>query len=561
MAVRTLSKLDAYAGAPEKKLTLYMLMLGFSALLVGTLFGPLQAYNYAGLDLYPYLKPLIQNYYQGLSIHGVLNAIVFTQLFGQAVMLYLPSRELGLKPNMAWAWVSWWMALVGLLITALPLLSNAASVLYTFYAPLEAHWAFYVGAAIFVLSSWVTAFLVIGMVVGWKRQNPGKITPLASYIALTFWLLWLLSSLGLVVEVAVFLIPWSLGLIGGVDPLLMRTLFWYTGHPIVYFWLLPAYALLYVTVPRLTGGKLLSDPLTRLVFLLFLLFSTPVGFHHQFADPGISPYWKFIHSVLTMFVAVPSLITAFTIAASLEIIGRAKGGKGILGWISKLPWHNPSVLATLLGLILFIPGGAGGIVNASFTLNQTVHNTTWISGHFHLQVAGLVTMIAMGAAFWLIPHLTSKPLVARGMAVASQWLWFIGMFIMTFALHWMGFLYQVPRRSYISGSPQAMEAFSDSRAWMVLNAIGGTVLLLATILFFYVIFATAFQSRRDPNAVMQKVPFSQAISGPEGSRLAQLTDRTWFWFGIAVLLVLFAYGPVLFQMFTHINPVPGQRLW
>ena len=43
------------------------------------------------------------------------------------------------------------MDLVGLLITALPLLTNAASVLYTFYAPLEAHWAFYVGAAIFVL--------------------------------------------------------------------------------------------------------------------------------------------------------------------------------------------------------------------------------------------------------------------------------------------------------------------------------------------------------------------------------------------------------------------------
>lgn len=561
MAVRTLSKPDAYAGAPEKKLTLYMLMLGLVALLIGTLFGPLQAYNYAGIDLYPYLKPLIQNYYQGLSLHGVLNAIVFTQLFGQAVMLYLPSRELGLRPNMTIAWVSWWMALVGLLITALPLLSNAASVLYTFYAPLEAHWAFYVGAAIFVLSSWVTAFLTIEMVLRWRRQNPGKITPLASYMAITFWLLWLLCSLGLVVEVAVFLIPWSLGLLGGVDPLLMRTLFWFTGHPIVYFWLLPAYTLLYTTVPRLAGGKLLSDPLARLVFLLFLLFSTPVGFHHQFADPGIAPYWKFIHAVLTMFVAVPSLITAFTIAASLEIAGRANGGKGALGWISTLPWNNPTVVASILGLILFIPGGAGGIVNASFTLNQTVHNTTWISGHFHLPVAGVVTMIAMGAAFWLIPHLTSKPLVGRGMAVASQWLWFIGMFILTFALHWMGFLYQVPRRSHIAESPLAMESFSDSRVWMVLNAIGGTILLLAAILFFYVIFATAFQSRRDPNAVMQNVPFTEVISGPEGSALARLTDRIWFWFGIAVLLVVFAYGPVLFQLFTNINPVVGQRLW
>ncbi len=96
MAVKTLSQTDAYAGAPEKKYTLYMLMLGFIALMVGTFFGPLQSFNYGGLDLYPFLKPVFQNYYQGLTLHGVLNAIIFTQLFGQAIMVYLPARELGL---------------------------------------------------------------------------------------------------------------------------------------------------------------------------------------------------------------------------------------------------------------------------------------------------------------------------------------------------------------------------------------------------------------------------------------------------------------------------------
>jgi cytochrome c oxidase subunit 1 len=31
------------------------------------------------------------------------------------------------------------------------------------------------------------------------------------------------------------------GLVGGTDALLARVLFWFTGHSIVYFWLLPAY--------------------------------------------------------------------------------------------------------------------------------------------------------------------------------------------------------------------------------------------------------------------------------------------------------------------------------
>lgn len=560
MAVKTLNNYDAYASAPEKKYALYMMMLGFAALALGTFFGPFQAMNYGGLDLYPLLKPVFQSYYQGLTIHGVLNAIVFTQLFAQTIMVYLPARELGLRPNMTLAWVSFWMALGGLLLAALPLLLNEASVLYTFYAPLQAHWAFYLGAAIFVLSSYVSIYLVLDMWARWRKANPGKVTPLATFMAVTFWLMWFLASLGLVVE-ALFLIVWSFGLVKGVDPLLMRTLFWYTGHPIVYFWLLPAYTLAYVTLPRLAGGKLVSDPLARLVFILFLLLSVPVGFHHQFADPGIAPYWKMIHTVLTMLVAVPSLITAFTIAASLEVAGRANGGKGLVGWIGALPWNNPTVLAFLLGFLAFIPGGAGGMVNASFNLNQNVHNTVWIPGHFHLQVGTLVTMAAMGAAFWLIPHLTGKPLVARGMAVASQWLWFLGMFIMTFALHWMGFLYAIPRRAHISGSPIAMEAYKESSAWMVLNIVAGVILFIAAILFFYVIFATALQGRRDPSKVLAEVPFTAVMSKPDSNGLAQLTERVWFWFGIAVLLVVLAYGPVLFQMFTNMNPVPGQRLW
>ncbi|PZA06955.1 MULTISPECIES: b(o/a)3-type cytochrome-c oxidase subunit 1 [unclassified Meiothermus] len=557
MAVRTLANVDAYAEHPEKKVTLYLLTLGFSALLLGTLFGPLQALNYGGIDAYPLLKPLVQSYYQGLTLHGVLNAIIFTQLFAQALLVYLPARELRMRPNMTLAWISWWMAFIGLGIAATPLLGNAATVLYTFYPPLKGHWAFYVGAAIFVLSSWVSIYLVLDLWRRWKRANPGKITPLVTYLSLTHWLMWFLASLGLVVEVAVFLIPWSLGLVQGVDPLLARTLFWYTGHPIVYFWLLPAYVVAYTILPRVAGGKLISDPLARLAFLLFLLFSVPVGFHHQFADPGISPGWKFLHTVLTLMVAVPSLMTAFTLAASLERAGRARGGKGLLGWIRALPWDNPVFLGPTLGLISFIPGGAGGFVNASFPLNQVIHNTTWIVGHFHLQVATMVTMSAMGAAFFLIPHLTRKPLVGIGYARASQWLWFIGMNLMGFALHWMGYL-GVPRRAHIS---EVVGQYQGAAPFMALNAISGVILFAAAGFFFYVLFATLLQNRRLPEAQTPEIPFTEVVSGPEGNRIAQLTDRVGFWFAVAVILIVVAYGLPLIQMFTSLNPVPGMRLW
>ena len=258
-----------------------------------------------------------------------------------------------------------------------------------------------------------------------------------------------------------------------------------------------------------------------------------------------------------MMVAVPSLITAFTIGASLELAGRMRGGKGILGWIPALPWRDPSVAAILLGLIAFIFGGAGGIVNASFTLDLVIHNTAWIPGHFHLQVATLVTMTHMGVAFWLIPHLTGKPLVRPNVALASVILWFTGMMTMGIGMHWMGLL-GVPRRTYIAGMAQA-DAYATSAGPMALNAISGIILFLAAILFYYVFFATLGQRQR----VTQEtpIPFTDFVSGPGNNGVVALTERVGMWFGLAVALVAVAYGPSLAMMLVNFNPAPGWKLW
>ncbi len=555
---------DAYAHAPVKKVSLYFIVLSFLALLVGTLFGPFQALNYANINLYPILErllPFVKSYYQGLTLHGVLNAIVFTQLFAQGSLLYLMSKNLELQPKMGVAWFAWWLALIGLVMAAIPLLTNDATVLYTFYPPLKGHPLFYIGASLVIVSSLFSIYLAVEMWLRWKRAHPGQPTPLVAYMSLVTWLMWGLAAIGLVVEAVFFLIPWSLGWVKGVDPLVARTLFWWTGHPIVYFWLLPAYVVWYGLIPKQAGGKLVSDPLARLAFLAFLVFSTPVGFHHQFADPGISKLWKLVHTVLTMTVAIPSLITVFTVGASLEYAGRMRGGKGLLCWIRALPWHDPSVTAALLGMILFIPGGAGGIVNASFTLDYVVHNTTWIPGHFHLPVAGAVTLTHMGLAFWLIPHLTGKPLISRGIARASVWLWFLGMAVMTFGLHAMGLL-GVPRRAWISNmAPNLQGIYSDASVYMVFNGVGGVILFIAAVLFFYVLFATLLQRRRLPVEERPEVPFAEAISGPEHSRGVLVMDRLGFWTLVGFVLILAVYMPTLIRLLSQMILAPGYRLW
>jgi cytochrome c oxidase subunit 1 len=92
--------------------------------------------------------------------------------------------------------------------------------------------------------------------------------------------LWQICTLGIAAEMLGMLIPWSMGLVSGIDPQLARTFFWFTGHPLVYFWLLPAYISWYGLLPKQAGGKLFSEPLARVAFWLFLLLSVPLGFHH-----------------------------------------------------------------------------------------------------------------------------------------------------------------------------------------------------------------------------------------------------------------------------------------
>src|SRR5205814_10305068 len=135
---------------------------------------------------------------------------------------------------------------------------------------------------------------------------------------------------------------------------------------IVYFWLFPAYITFYTMAPQAAGGRLYSDSMGRLTFILFLLYSLPAGMHHLFMDPEHSTGFKFVQMSLTALVRVPTLLTVFTITASMEIAGRLNGGSGRLGWLRTLPWDRPMVLATGMAFVMLWFGGGGGLINMSY---------------------------------------------------------------------------------------------------------------------------------------------------------------------------------------------------
>lgn len=538
----------------ERRLAGAYLTIALIALFVGVVTGLFQALSHAGVNMYPELLPVLKSYYHGLTLHGVMNVLVWTTFFISGFLQWIMARDLQ-RPLASWglAWLSFVLMTGGLVLAAVPLLRNEATVMFTFYPPMKAHWAFYVGLTLVVVGTWLVTLNLTMMYRAWRREHPDTRTPLAAFMALVTFVMWTIASLGIAAEMLFMMIPWSLGWQSGTDPLLARTLFWFTGHPIVYFWLLPTYISWYVIVPSQAGGRLFSDPMARVSFLLFLLFSTPVGFHHQYTDPGIEPGWKLVHTFLTFSVFFPSLLTFFNVLASLEIGARARGAKGLLTWFFKLPWSDPSLTAQILAMVLFAFGGIGGLVNSSFSLNLLVHNTSYIVGHFHLTIGTAVTLSFMGITYWLVPVLRGRALWSRGVALTQAWMWFIGMTIFSVSLHYLG-LEGMPRRTMMS---LATYVQPEWRTVMPFIGVGGSLLFLSGMLYFLNLVMTCVASRQPAPA---PPAFADALMGPEDS--PAILDRLRPWLIAAAVLIVIAYGPTLIRILsTSPFNVPGMRVW
>jgi cytochrome c oxidase subunit 1 len=535
-----------------KTLCLWHIYTGTAALTLGALFGLLQGFSRANF----LVMPDWFDYYRTLTAHGVLMALVFTTFFITGLMTYAtyksiprPARPLGL------GWAGYSVMLVGSVWAALEILSGNATVLYTFYAPLKADPGFYLGATLLIVGTWLVA-LDIFLNVGWfLKNNPGEKIPLPAYIPTVTFVMWIIATLGVVAEM-LLLIPWAFGWTKGIDVELTRMLFWYFGHPLVYFWIMGAYLIWYLVVPTTYGGKVFSDALTRLSFILLLLLSTPVGLHHQFLDPGISAGWKWLHTLTTYGVVVPSFMTAFAVFASFELAARRAGRRGFVATVRWLPWGNPAFSGAALGMLLFILGGAGGVVNSSYSMDVLVHNTMWIVGHFHVTVGGPVALSFIGAAYALVPALTGRQLFAPKLALAQTWVWFVGMLLMSMSMHIAGLL-GAPRRT----SDVTYFGAAGAQSWhgeMVCAAIGGTLLFISILMFVIVAVGTRL---RDQHAGAAPT-FEFAEAEAEAMPTPPAFDRIGRWAILAIVLAVAAYaGPIHDQLTQTHYLAPGMRTW
>ena len=481
-------------------------------------------------------------YYRSVTAHGSAMAYVFPTLvamgFGYAI------SELALKQPLIgrrWAWLGFALVVLGTVTAMIPVSMGLASVLYTFYPPLIGNAFYYIGVVLVVVGSWIWVALMSVNLYHWKKSHPGEAIPLAMFANVATAYLWAWTSIGAAIEILCQILPVALGFKATIDAGLARVFFSWTLHAIVYFWLMPAYIAFYTLLPRAIGSRLYSDTMARVSFVLFLVFSMPIGIHHLFQDPQIGTGIKFLHAVFTGMVTIPTFLTVFTICASVEIAGRLRGGKGVLGWIAVLPWKNPMMLATTLSFVMLGFGGAGGLINMSYQLDFAVHNTQWITGHFHLIFGGAVVIMYFALAYDLWPHLTGTALDSVGLIRTQLWLWFVGMIVMTFPWHLVGVLGMPRRMAYFDYTNPAL---APQALPVIISFIGGLILVASALLFIFILVKSHFAKQ----VSLPPYRFSEAVH--TATRVPLALNSFGLWLALMIGLTVVDYGFPIMQLLS-----------
>ena len=435
-------------------------------------------------------------FYLVLTAHG-LDMLVFWIIFFEIAVLYFCGSTL-LRCRLAapnWAWAGFWLMVIGALVNNVAVFRGDSSVMFTSYAPMGAHPAFYLGLILFAVGALIGCFVFLGTLVVAKSEKTyhGSV-PLVTFGATTAAIIAIFTiASGAIILIPTFL--WSIGLVAHIDSLMYRTVWWAFGHSSQQINVAAHVSVWYAIAAIVFGAKPMSEKVSRTAFLLYILFLQLASAHHLLADPGLTSNWKIFNTSYAMYLAVlASMVHGLTVPGAIEVAQREKGyNKGLFEWLRKAPWGNPAFSAMFISLIGFgFLGGISGVMMGTEQLNLIIHNTIYVPGHFHATVVIGTTLAFMGLTYFLIPTLFRRELMFPGMAKWQPYVFGLGM--AGFSLFMMGAgTLGVPRRHWditFAGNPLAYDGWAGGTAWLmiavmaicgILAVVGGGMYLLITV--------------------------------------------------------------------------------
>jgi len=491
-------------------------------LAIGGLFGLLVA-----LTRWPAVHFLPADwFYLALTAHGLDVLLVWIIFFEMAVLYFasavvLNSRLAGPK----WAWTGFGLMLVGAVTTNVAVLQGGSSVMFTSYVPMMAEPHFYLGIILFAVGALLGCGVFFGTLVIAKRDKTyeGSI-PLVTFGALTAAIIAVFT----IASGAIILIPtllWSVGLVSHIDPLIYKTIWWAMGHSSQQINVAAHVAVWYAIAAMVFGAKPLSEKISRMAFLMYILFLQLASAHHLLAEPGLSSEWKIFNTSYAMYLAVlGSMIHGLSVPGAIEAAQRSRGlTKGMFEWLRKAPWDNPAFSGMFMSLVFFgFIGGISGVVMGTEQINLIMHNTIYVPGHFHGTVVAGTTLAFMAITYLLVPLIFRRELMMKKIARWQPYVFGFGVAGISIFMMGAGTL-GVSRRHWDMTFADAVLPFDYPAAaylMMTLNGIFAVLAAIGGIMFVVVVVGSVFFGRKladDEQPTYPEVPPEAAAVSHYGS--------------------------------------------
>ncbi len=461
-------------------------------------------------------------YYRILTLHG-LNMLIFWILFMEVAILYFACTSL-LNSRLAApkvAWASFLMMLIGAIMVDVIILMGKGDVLMTSYVPLRGHPLFYLGIILVAVGTLTAVILFFSTIYIARRDKTYEGSmPLVTFGALAAAIIATVTLLhGAVVMIPTF--TWTLGLTPTPDAGWYRLIWWGLGHMSQQVNVCAMVAVWYFLATLTTGAKPVNETVSRVAFVLYILFINLASAHHLLVDPGLGASWKIWNTSYAMYLAVlASLIHGFTIPASIEVIQRVKGfTRGIFNWLTSAPWSDPGFSSVVLSMIIFgFIGGITGVTIGTEQINIIAHNTLRVPGHFHATVVGGTTLAFMGLAYYVVPLIFQREFFMKWLARIQPYIFAGGITLMSIGMSFAG-SNGVPRRHWdVEFTGAGIGAGFDAGAHFMLGlmGIGGTIAFIGMLIFILLTVATVFFGRSNAETGM--------VSWQSADRMKMISD-------------------------------------
>lgn len=259
----------------------------------------------------------------------------------------------------------------------------------------------------------------------------------------------------------------TLMVIGNADPaihfpaLFIKELIYFSGHMLVNFDIYLGAAIAYAVLPVYAKR---AWPAARTLIIawwaIMVLVILPY-WHHLYMDFVQPAGLSILGQIASYGSAIPSIVV--TIFGGVLIVYR-----------SGIRW-SPAPLFIFVAFAGWAIGGTGALIDATPSLNEYLHNTLWVPGHFHTYMALGAVMFLLGGVYHATPLLTGRPLSERIGSIGAKFI-LVGGWIVVLTFFTSGAL-SIPRRYAYVPIPKFADAAMVGLAGACIAAVG--VLLIA----------------------------------------------------------------------------------